>query len=101
MEVIIEKEKQKESKIVDKDNAKGELVVMNDDFNTFMHVINCLKRYCGISDGIAEVYTMKIHFEGECVVLKDKKAILEPICENLIESGLSAVIRDTEDKEEE
>jgi ATP-dependent Clp protease adapter protein ClpS len=44
---------------------------------------------------------MKIHFEGECVVLKDKKAILEPICENLIESGLSAEIRDTEDKEEE
>ncbi len=100
MEVIVEKKKKVVAKIDDKDNAKGDLVVINDDFNTFMHVINCLKRYCGINDSVAEIYTMKIHFEGECVVLKDKKSILEPICENLIESGLSAEIRDSEDKDE-
>ncbi len=98
MEKVIEIEKKKETEILDNDNAQGELVVINDDFNTFEHVIKSLKRFCGLDDTTAEICTLKIHSEGSCIVLKDKKTVLYPICENLIESGLSAEVQDSENK---
>jgi ATP-dependent Clp protease adaptor protein ClpS len=96
MEKVIEIEKKKETEILENDNAQGELVVINDDYNTFEHVIKCLKKFCGLDDDSAEVCTWKIHNEGACVVMKDKKAVLYPICENLVESGLSAEVQDSE-----
>lgn len=93
MEKIIDK--QQETKTIDNENAQGELIVLNDDFNTFEHVIKCLKRYCGLDDVTAEVCTFKIHYEGSCVILKDKKSVLYPICENLVESGISAEVNDS------
>ncbi len=96
MEQVIEIEKKKESKIVDKDNTQGELIVLNDDFNTFEHVIRTLKKYCGIDDATAQVCTYLIHTQGECVVMKDAKSVLYPICENLNESGLTAEVQDSE-----
>lgn len=102
METIIEKtkEKKKETKDISKDNAKGKLVVIDDDYNTFQFVISCLIKYCGLDVNLATEYTFKIHNEGKCVVLTDNKSILFPICENLIESGLSAEIEDCDDKED-
>lgn len=96
MEKVIEIDKKKETKILDNDNAQGELVVINDDYNTFEHVIKCLKRYCGLDDDAAEICTLKIHHEGACVVMKEKKSVPYPICENLVESGLSAEVQDSE-----
>jgi ATP-dependent Clp protease adaptor protein ClpS len=96
MEQVIEKEKKKESKTVDKDNAQGELVVLNDDFNTFEHVIRTLKKYCGLDDTTAQVCTYLIHTQGGCVVMRDAKSVLYPICENLNESGLIAEVQDSE-----
>ncbi len=96
MEKVIEIEKKKEVETIDIDNTKGELVVLNDDYNTFEHVIKTLKRFCGLSDDAAEMCTFKIHTEGQCVVMKDNKSVLYPICENIIESGLSAEVQDSE-----
>ena len=76
----------------------GELIVLNDDFNTFVYVITILMTYCGISQEVALDCTMRIHNEGSSTIMKDKKSVLYPICENLIESGLSAIIKDSEEK---
>jgi ATP-dependent Clp protease adaptor protein ClpS len=97
MENVIEKEKKKETKKIENDNAQGELVVINDDFNTFEHVIRTLKKYCGLDDMEAQICTLLIHTQGECVVMRDKKSVLYPICENLIESGLNAEVKDSEE----
>jgi len=92
------KEKKRETKQIDKDESEGVLIVINDDYNTFIHVISCLKTYCGLNDEEAELCTWKIHNEGRSVILQDKKSVLYPMCENLIESGLTAEIEDKEEK---
>jgi ATP-dependent Clp protease adaptor protein ClpS len=97
MNKTIEKEKKKENIL--RDDSLAELIIFDDDFNTFNHVIACLKWFCGLSNSLAELYTLKIHSEGKCVILNDNKTILEPICENLIECGLSAEIHDIDDRE--
>ena len=75
------------------DDSDGELIVFNDDFNTFVKVITTLMVFCNLDAETAERYTIKIHNEGECSVLKDKKSKLFPICENINESGILAEIR--------
>lgn len=97
MEKIVEKIEEKKKEIVS-DSKKGVLIVMDDDYNTFMHVINCLMTYCGLGEGVAELFTYKIHNDGECGVMRGDMNMLLNICETLIERGLSAEVR--EDKEE-
>lgn len=98
MSNIKERDFKKKEKIQDTSNDKYELIIINDDYNTFDKVIRCLIRYCGLAEGSAFIYTKRIHNEGSCVVLKDTKAVLEPICENLIDSGLNAKINPCDDK---
>ena len=95
MERVIEKQKQTEEKVKEIDNSNGELVVIDDDYNSFPHVISVLKRFCGLDEETAQLCTLKIHVEGSCIVMKDKKSILYPICENIIESGLTAQVNDS------
>ncbi|MBY0433450.1 MAG: ATP-dependent Clp protease adaptor ClpS, partial [Cyclobacteriaceae bacterium] len=45
-----------------------DLVVFNDDFNTFEHVINTLIRVCKHTPEQAEQCTMLIHYKGKCAV---------------------------------
>ena len=97
MEKIKEQEKLKVEKLEKKDdNSIGELIVLNDDFNTFIYVITTLITYCGITQDHAIDCTYKIHYDGECTILKEKKSILYPMCENLVESGLNALVQDSE-----
>jgi ATP-dependent Clp protease adaptor protein ClpS len=45
------------------------IIVLNDDFNTFDHVINCLMKYIpGVDRDRAEQLTSQIHFEGQATV---------------------------------
>lgn len=87
------KEKKKVAQEIHIDESDGTLYVLNDDYNTIMHVIECLMKYCGLNSNSAQECTYKIHEEGECAVLQDKKMTLYIICENLIDSGLNAEIR--------
>lgn len=45
------------------------VIVLNDDFNTFQHVANCLLKYIpGMSSDRAWELTERVHFEGQAVV---------------------------------
>ncbi|WP_431662369.1 ATP-dependent Clp protease adapter ClpS [Pantanalinema rosaneae] len=45
------------------------VIVLNDDFNTFEHVVNCLVRYIpGMNPDHAWKLADKIHHEGQAVV---------------------------------
>jgi ATP-dependent Clp protease adaptor protein ClpS len=50
-----------------------DLVVFNDDYNTFDHVINTLVKVCKHTPTQAEQCTLIIHYKGKCAV---KKALL-------------------------
>jgi len=68
------------------------IVVYNDDVNTFEHVILCLIKYCRHSLEQAEQCTHIIHNNGKCAVKSGNFNKLKPIYEALLENGILAKI---------
>ncbi len=69
-----------------------DLIVYNDDFNTFEHVIESLIKICGHSSIQAEQCTWIIHHNGKCQVKRGPFKDLMPMCTGLLERGISAEI---------
>jgi ATP-dependent Clp protease adaptor protein ClpS len=69
-----------------------DLVVFNDDFNTFEHVIDTLMRVCKHSPEQAEQCTLLIHFKGKCAVKSGTLDFLKPMREAICEAGIDARI---------
>jgi len=68
------------------------LVVFNDDFNTFQHVIETLIKVCKHSPEQAEQCTLLIHYKGKCAVKKGSYEELKPMREAICEVGIDAKI---------
>ena len=68
------------------------LILFNDDFNTFDHVIQCLIRYCNHSQIQAEQCTFIVHYNGKCEVKSGTLKRLKIIRNQLTEEGLTAEI---------
>ncbi len=71
---------------------KKDLIVYNDDYNTFDHVIDSLIKVCEHSPIQAEQCTWIIHNNGKCQVKRGVYEALESMCTALHDRGLSAVI---------
>ena len=57
--------KEKESKVIKKLYPNYKVIVLNDDFNTFKHVSECLMKYIpGMTSDRAWELTNQVHFEG-------------------------------------
>jgi ATP-dependent Clp protease adaptor protein ClpS len=69
-----------------------DLVVFNDDVNTFDHVINTLVRVCKHSPHQAEQCTLIIHHNGKCAVKKGAFEELKPMRQGICDAGISAEI---------
>lgn len=67
-----------------------EIVLYNDDVNTFDHVIETLIRVCHHSDEQAEQCAILVHYKGKCTVKTGELSELIPQCAALLEAGLSA-----------
>jgi len=74
------------------DDHERELVLYNDDVNTFEHVINTLIAVCDHTAEQAEQCAYLVHFKGKCTVKTGSYAYLEPRCILLHEAGLSGDI---------
>ncbi len=74
------------------DSADYELVLYNDDVNTFEHVINCLVKYCKHDIYQAEQCAWIVHSKGKCSVKSGQYTLLEPLCTALCDQGLSAQV---------
>ena len=70
-----------------------EIVIYNDDVNTFDFVIDALIEICDHEPLQAEQCTMLIHYKGKCVVKTGSFDDLKPRCSKLLEIGLSAEIQ--------
>lgn len=68
------------------------IILYNDDHNTFDHVIKCLVKYCGHSMIQAEQCAIIVHHNGKCDVKHGSYDKLKPVCEALLEQGLTAKI---------
>lgn len=69
-----------------------DLVVFNDDFNTFEHVIDTLIRVCKHTPEQAEQCTWLIHHKGKCTVKNGSFDVLRPMREAICEAGIDARI---------
>jgi ATP-dependent Clp protease adaptor protein ClpS len=70
----------------------SEIVVYNDDVNTFDHVIETLIDVCEHHPHQAEQCAMIIHHNGKCTVKTGSLDELKPKCSKLLSAGLSAEI---------
>jgi ATP-dependent Clp protease adaptor protein ClpS len=70
----------------------NDLVVFNDDFNTFDHVIKTLIRVCKHTPEQAEQCTWLIHYKGKCAVKSGSMDELKPMREAIVDAGIDARI---------
>lgn len=71
-------------------SKEHQIVLYNDDVNTFDHVIRCLIRICDQTAEQAEQCAYIVHYNGKCVVKTGSYDDLKPRCLLLLEEGLSA-----------
>jgi ATP-dependent Clp protease adaptor protein ClpS len=69
-----------------------DLIVFNDDINTFDHVINTLIKVCKHTQEQAEQCTMLIHYKGKCTVKNGSFDFLKPMRDAICEAGIDARI---------
>jgi ATP-dependent Clp protease adaptor protein ClpS len=72
--------------------SNNEIVLYNDDVNTFDHVIDTLIRVCDHTPEQAEQCSIIVHYKGKCTVKTGEYKELKPQCTQLLEAGLSAEI---------
>lgn len=73
-------------------NDLRELVLYNDDFNTFDFVIECLIDVCGIEPLQAEQITLIVHYKGKCGVKSGSYEELKPVYNEMINRKLTVSI---------
>jgi ATP-dependent Clp protease adaptor protein ClpS len=69
-----------------------QIILYNDDFNTFEFVIESLIKVCKHDPVQAEQCTYLVHYKGKCSVKRGSYEELEPVCTALLERGLTAEI---------
>jgi ATP-dependent Clp protease adaptor protein ClpS len=73
-------------------SINNEIIVYNDDVNTFDHVIETLMRVCEHTPEQAEQCSLIVHYKGKCTVKTGALDKLKPQCSQLLAAGLSAEI---------
>lgn len=69
-----------------------EIILYNDDFNTFDFVTESLMQVCKHELEQAIQCTYLVHYTGKCSVKKGGYKQLRPMCEALLDRGLTAEI---------
>ena len=73
-------------------STQNEIVLYNDDVNTFDHVIETLIYACEHTSEQAEQCSLIVHYKGKCTVKTGLYDDLKPRCSMLLDAGLSAEI---------
>ena len=76
----------------EKVSKNNEIVLYNDDYNTFDHVIETLIYACEHTPEQAEQCSILVHYKGKCTVKTGAYDDLKPRCSKLLDAGLSAEI---------
>ena len=74
------------------DQEEKDIIIYNDDVNTFEHVIKTLVKVCKHNNHQAEQCAWIIHHKGKCSVKKGSLDELKPMKEAICEAGIDARI---------
>ncbi len=88
----IQTENQEETGVLTSTEDPCNLVVWNDDVNTFEWVIETLVEVCGHTEEQAEQCAYIIHFHGKYAVKNGSYEDLKPQCDAITERGINATI---------
>lgn len=69
------------------------IIIFNDNVNTFEHIIVSLIDLCDHKSPQAEQCAYLIHYSGKCAVKRGSYAKLKPVCSALLDRGISAEIQ--------
>lgn len=94
LKVISEEQslQQFDTELLDTLIASYNLIVWNDDVNTFEWVIETLIKVCNHSPEQAEQCAYIIHFQGKYAVKQGDYETLKPMREAIVERGINATI---------
>ena len=81
---------QEEVSVAEAVDQNNQIVLYNDDVNTFDHVIKTLISVCEHTAIQAEQCAILVHYKGKCTVKTGSLEELKPQCSSLLEAGLSA-----------
>ena len=81
--------------VLTKTTSPFQIIVWNDDVNTFEWVIETLIEVCGHTYEQAEQCAYIIHFNGKYAVKKGSYEDLRPVCDAILERGISATLEVT------
>jgi len=84
--------KKTQSKVDEVLSKPFKLILHNDDYNTFDHVINCLMKVCGHELEQATQCAHIVHFNGKCDVKYGDYETISTMKEKLQHSGLIATL---------
>ena len=73
-------------------DSEHQIILHNDDVNTFDHVIETLVAVCDHTYLQAEQCAYIVHFNGKCSVKSGSLQYLTPRCSLLLDAGLSAEV---------
>ncbi len=81
---------ERSSQVVRKPYPNYKVIVLNDDFNTFQHVAECLLKYIpGMTSDRAWSLTEQVHFEGQATVWVGPQEPAELYHQQLSRAGLT------------
>ncbi len=83
---------EEELDVAELDSNQNEIILYNDEVNTFDHVINTLIYACEHTPEQAEQCSLIVHYKGKCTVKTGSYDELEPRCSMLLDAGLSAEV---------
>ncbi len=83
---------QEDVDLLEEENESYQVVLYNDDVNTFDWVIDCLVEICGHDPLQAEQCAMLVHFKGKAIVKSGELTEMQDICTALCDRDLSAVV---------
>lgn len=78
--------------VLEQEVTQYEIMLYNDDVNTFDFVINSLVDICKHTLEQAEQCTFLVHYKGKCAVKTGEYDALKSPCTQLLNLGLSAEI---------
>lgn len=83
---------QEDLAVAEKESDQHEIILYNDDVNTFDHVINMLVYACEHTPEQAEQCSIIVHYKGKCAVKTGTYEELKPRCTLLLNADLNAEI---------
>ena len=92
------KAESEEADLLVADGNRYQLVVWNDEVNTFQWVIETLVEVCGHTPEQAEQSAMIIHTKGKYAVKEGTYNVLKSMRDTIVERGINATIEELSEK---